>query len=159
MKPRAVFDCMIFLQGAGRPGGPAGECLRLVDEQQVTLCISAEILAEIHDVLSRPEVRRRFPGLSADWVETFVRRIALNAAWFTDVPHTVPLERDPKDEPYLNLALAADARYLVSRDRDLLDLMNDAGFCRRFPALSVLEPPAFLVEIARHSQTDEGQVE
>ena len=50
----------------------------------------------------------------------------------------------PKDEPYLDLAVAAGARYLVSRDRDLLDLMNDAQFRQRFPELIVLDPPAFL---------------
>lgn len=34
-------------------------------------------------------------------------------------------ERDPKDEPYVNLALAAGAKYLVTRDKDLLDLMSE----------------------------------
>ena len=62
----------------------------------------------------------------------------------TDVPQAFRLERDPKDEPYLDLAVAARARYLVSRDRDLLDLMNDAQFRERFPDLIVVDPPAFL---------------
>jgi hypothetical protein len=39
MTPRAVFDCMVFLQGAGRPAGPAAACLRLLDEEKVMLCV------------------------------------------------------------------------------------------------------------------------
>ena len=50
-----------------------------------------------------------------------------------EVPRIYAPERDRKDEPYLNLALEARARYLVSRDRDLLDLMSDEAFLRRIP--------------------------
>lgn len=32
--------------------------------------------------------------------------------------------RDPKDEKYINLAVAAGAEYIISRDSDLLDLMT-----------------------------------
>lgn len=39
-----------------------------------------------------------------------------------EVPREVALDRDPKDEPYLNLACVSGAEYLVSRDADLLDL-------------------------------------
>ena len=47
------------------------------------------------------------------------------AVVLTEIPKAFTLARDPKDEPYLNLALAAGARYLVTRDKDLLDLMSD----------------------------------
>ena len=35
--------------------------------------------------------------------------------------------RDPGDEPDMDLAILADAAYLVSRDRDLLDLQDPAS--------------------------------
>jgi predicted nucleic acid-binding protein len=38
----------------------------------------------------------------------------------------------------------ADARFLVSRDLDLLELMNDDVFRTRFPHLTILTPEAFL---------------
>ncbi len=37
------------------------------------------------------------------------------------VPRTVALTRDTDDEPYLNLAVASGARYLVTWDRDTLE--------------------------------------
>jgi len=157
MSVRAVFDCMVFLQGAGRPASPARACFRLVDEERVTLCLSTAILAEVRDVLTRPKTLRRFPLLSPEWAETFVRNAESKAVVLGEVPHAMALDRDPKDEPYLNLALAAQANYLVSRDLDLLDLMKDQGFRQRHPNLLILDPVAFLKEIARQEESPAGQ--
>jgi putative PIN family toxin of toxin-antitoxin system len=109
MKPLAVFDCMVFLQGAGRPASPARACFRLVDEGRVTLCLSADVLGEVRDVLTRPKVKRKFPALSPDWVEEFIQNAESKAVMVSEVPKAFSLERDPKDEPYLNLAVAAQA--------------------------------------------------
>jgi putative PIN family toxin of toxin-antitoxin system len=156
VKPHVVFDCMVFLQGAGRPAGPARACFRLVDEDRVTLCLSAEILAEVRDVLTRPRTQRKFPLLSPEWVEAFVQNAESKAVVLSAVPRAFTLERDPKDEPYLNLALAAGAQYLVSRDKDLLDLMNDASFRLRYPNLTILDPPTFLQTIVRQGQPEQA---
>lgn len=149
MKPRAVFDCMVFLQGAGRPASPARACFHRIDEGLIELCLSPEILVEIKDVLARPVLRRKFPILTADWVERFIREVASKAFQIADVPRAFSYARDPKDEPYVNLAVAAGASYLVSRDKDLLDLMTDPSFRQRFPTLTILDPVVFLHEIAR----------
>jgi putative PIN family toxin of toxin-antitoxin system len=156
--PRAVFDCMVFLQGAGRPAGPARACFHLVEEGRVTLLVSPEILAEIRDVLTRPKILRKFPLLWAEWVEAFVRNVESKAVLLAEVPRAFTLERDRKDEPYLNLALAAGAHYLVSRDLDLLDLMADDNFRQRYPDLNILDPPAFLQAVTgpRHSEQVTG---
>lgn len=58
-------------------------------------------------------------------------------------------EEAREDEKYLNLAVAVQAAYLVSRDKDLLDLMtghSDEGkdFRRRFRPLKIIEPVEFL---------------
>jgi predicted nucleic acid-binding protein len=37
-----------------------------------------------------------------------------------------------------------NARYLVSRDKDLLDLMSDGAFVASFPRLQIVDPPTFL---------------
>jgi putative PIN family toxin of toxin-antitoxin system len=153
--PRAVFDCMVFLQGAARPAGPARACFRLVEEGQVILCLSPAILAEVRDVLTRPKTLRQFPLLTREWVETFLQNAGAKAVLLTQVPRVVVLERDPKDEAYLNLALAVRARYLVSRDRDLLDLMNDSGYRQRYPDLTILDPATFLQEVSRSNRPEQ----
>ncbi|HET6878837.1 MAG TPA: hypothetical protein VFI31_01630 [Pirellulales bacterium] len=50
----AVFDCMVFLQVATSDQGPAFACLSLVETGEVTLSVSGPILAEVKDVLTRP---------------------------------------------------------------------------------------------------------
>ena len=74
----------------------------------------------------------------------FVESFASKALVVPDVPIAFTLPRDPKDEPYVNLAVATQAEFLVSRDRDLLDLMTDTDFRRRFPALLIVDPETFL---------------
>ncbi len=44
----------------------------------------------------------------------------------------------------VKVAIAAQADYLTTWDKDLLDLMGDTEFRQWFPALTILEPPALL---------------
>ena len=147
--PRVVFDCMVFLQGAARQTSPAKACLDLAEHGFVQLCLSAEIVAEVKDVLTRPEVQSKFPALIPMDVDAFMARLSMAAVHFLNVPAEFHYERDPKDTPYINLALVAQAEYLVTRDTDLLDLMHETteqgrAFRFRYPFLTILDPVAFL---------------
>ena len=156
MTERVMFDCMIFLQAAAREQSPARECLRFVETGSITLCLSPAILSEVGEVLSRPELRQRFPGLSPAWTDKFLETVGTNAVVMPDAPHQFDLPRDQKDEPYVDLAIATQCRYLVSYDRDLLDLMNDASFRKRFPNLRILDPVAFLQSLCKPSVPTQG---
>jgi uncharacterized protein len=154
-RPRAVFDCMTFLQATARPTGPAAACLRLLEAGAITLFVSDDIVREVEDVLSRPKLRRKNPLLTDQAVRQLLDRLAQLATRVESVPLQFPFPRDPKDEPYLNLAIVAGTRYLVSWDNDLLDLMADnpdgAAFRGRFPGLMILTPVAFLRELGQTS--------
>jgi putative PIN family toxin of toxin-antitoxin system len=110
----------------------------------VTLSASAAILAEVKDVLTRPQLQARFQSLTVERVDLFLQKIAVLAALVGDVPDTAFPLRDRDDLPYLNLASATKADYLVSWDKDLRDLMHDATFTARFPHLQVVDPVTFL---------------
>ncbi len=149
MTRRVVFDCMVFLQGAANSDGPAAACLRLAEKGHVELCISSEILSEVHDVLTRPKMQHRFSALTDETVSAFLARVSRFALVVSDVPRVVSLARDPKDERYLDLAVAARAECLVSRDNDLLDLMDaqrpeSQAFRAAFPQITILDPVSFL---------------
>jgi putative PIN family toxin of toxin-antitoxin system len=144
---------MLFFRAAARPQRTY-TTFRLVDEALVALCMSSEVLAEIRDVLTRPEHRTKFPALTPKAIDAFLARYLRAVNWFPKVAEVYTVERDPKDSKYVNLALAAEAPYLVTTDHDLLDLMNPAtpegrDFIRRFPKLRMLDPVAFLNEIPR----------
>jgi len=57
--------------------------------------------------------------------------------------------RDPDDEPILNLAIQEQVDYLVTRDRDLLDLGRSVDFRLRYPFIRVVDPLTFVQDIER----------
>ncbi len=156
-KPGAVFDCMVFVQALARENGPAAACQREVDRGNLILFLSPEVLAGVREVLGRPKLRRLLRRLTPEQAAAFLEDLSRRAVHVADVPRRFMSARDPKDERYVNLALAANARYLVSRDKDLLDLMNEAtpegqAFRQQYPDLKILDPAALLRELAAMQQ-------
>ncbi len=156
--PGAVFDCVVFVQALANRKGPAYACKQFVDNGQVTLYLSPQTANEVSEVLRRPKLRQKFRTLSPEKVEAFLKDLAEKAVSLSDVPSVFSYARDPKDEPYVNLAAASGARYLVTWDKDLLDLMNETreesrAFRQRFPNLIILDPVAFLQEMRQRDQS------
>jgi putative PIN family toxin of toxin-antitoxin system len=143
----AVFECVIYVQAAINNHGPAAACLTLVEGGQVKLFANTAILAEVRDVLSRDKLRKKFPHLTDETAEQFLQHIGHLAQFMPDVPSVFALQRDPDDALYVDVAVASHALFLVSRDKDLLDLMNDPTFRQRYPNLTILDPVQFLATI------------
>lgn len=144
-RPRVVFDCMIFRQADARRLSPAAACLALAEHRLIDLYVSPIILTEIKAVRSRPQIRAKFVQLTDEVVEEFVARIESIANCIDEVCASIVFPRDPKDEPYLSLAAHANAHYLVSRDRDLLE--GTADLTGLPPNLRILDPVSFLTAI------------
>jgi len=72
---------------------------------------------------------------------------------FVSSPILEEVKQTLSDPKYVNLALAAGAKYLVTRDQDLLDLMKDEAFYKQYPQLTILDSVAFLRELARSCHT------
>lgn len=150
--PAVVFDCMVFLQALANDESPAARAFDLVDAGDIKLYVSEQVLREVRKVLDRPEVRTALPGITDLGVESLFRRLDKKAVTVKDVPKVFEYLRDPSDEPYINLAIAARADYLVSRDKDLLDLMvrhdiESKQFRQRFRFLGIVDPLGLLEEI------------
>ncbi len=152
-KPRAVFDYMVYLQAVVRETSPAAACLRLAEDRQIHLFISRKILTEVQSVLCRDYIRQRFDSITDKKTSQFLNRVRKASKLVKFIPdHFDYQERDAKGEPYINLAVEVQADYLVSRDNDLLDLMNwgrEPGreFQKRFRSLRVVTPEVFLEEL------------
>jgi putative PIN family toxin of toxin-antitoxin system len=95
--------------------------------------VSKEVLAEAEDVLNRSEIRAHFPDLSDEIVGAFLKRLQKLSVFVRAVPKIFSYLRDKDDEPYINLAVAAGAEFIISRDNDLLDLMTGHAYeCKEF---------------------------
>jgi putative PIN family toxin of toxin-antitoxin system len=133
--------------------GPAAACVDLIDAGVVELYFSKSTLAELRRVLTYPRVLAISWNMTPMRTSAFVQRLTYRALLVRRVLHRFNYPRDPKDEPYINLAIAANADYLVSDDLDLLSLMTAHDLAsKRFRRLShplhVVKPSEFL-KIAR----------
>ena len=85
--------------------------------------VSPAVIAELREVTNRPKViakLRLIPGR----VEEFFDTVEIAATILDGFPEHFIYQPNPDDAHYVNLALAADAQLVVSRDKDLLDLMD-----------------------------------
>ena len=144
-----VFDTNIFLQALASRGGPAVKCLAYFEQGKIMLAVSRATLAEVEEVLSRSHLRSKYPLLTDERVATLLDRLLYRGIYLRHVRQHFTYPRDPKDEPQLNLAIEVKADYLISRDNDLLDLMNwnqaeGREFQKRFRLLKIVTPEEFL---------------
>ena len=140
LTPSVVFDCNLFVQGIANRNSPARKALRLFFNGDISLFVSEPIIREVRDVLNRAEARRQLPGINDRIVKPFFTKLETKAILIANVPEECHYERDPDDELYINLAIVTNAAYLVSRDKDLLDLMTTSTdiarqFRSRYPFL------------------------
>ena len=153
--PRAVFDAVVFVQALISGRGQAAACIDRIKNGDAVLFLSDAVLAEMNDVPLRPELTRRYSQLTPERVDAFVKDIRAKAVHIARPSRAFALPRDPKDEPYTDLAVAADAKYLVTwNDRHLTYLMRkdtEEGklFCQAFPSISILTPPDFLKALSQ----------
>ncbi len=155
---RAVFDCNAFWQMFfGTITG--NQCWDLVKDGRVELIVSRAVIEEIADVLTRPETQARFITATDEKVKAFIDEILEQATFIKSVSPHFSYPRDPKDEPYINLAVESEADFLVSRDKDLLDLMigydrASKEFRQRFRPLTVVDTKTFIERAADSAVMD-----
>lgn len=153
-RPRVVFDCNTLVQAIAFDQSPAAECLRLAESGAIELFVSKPTLAEFRRVLAYDEILALSPNMTPARIAAFLQRLIYRAIFIRYVRHAVDYPRDPSDEPYLDLAVAAKADYLVSRDNDLLSLATGhSTICKQFRRkshpLRVVDPEAFLAAVRR----------
>jgi len=154
LKPAAiVLDCMVFIQIVASKG-TSYRCFQRVLDGQRTLLMSKEVLGELQDVLHRPELRRKLPGLTEERTRALIHHISELAEHVEPVLSFMRFPPDPRDEPYLNLAIGGRAQELLTRDKALLRLSNPADPLRS--QLHALHPKLRLMEPERFLESPEG---
>ena len=135
---RVVVDTGILVSGLIHPQGAPGEVLRTLRDGRFIPIYTTPMVVEIIDVLGRPFFREKYriyPGDATTLVnllrlrgELVVPQAAMNAC------------RDPKDNKFLEAAIAGNADVIVSGDKDLLVLNS-------FEGISILRPAEFLAKL------------
>ena len=125
----AVIDTGVFVAGVFWHHEPH-LCLKVWLHGLMTPVMSEEILAEYEAVLARVKQEQQFTTDTALWLNT-LRKSAL---WVEPIPFEEKVCRDPKDNKFIEAALAErDCYTIIARDRDLTVLKKPFGIDIRTP--------------------------
>lgn len=100
------------------------------------ILVSDEVHSEISEVLKRPKFKKYFPDREPDNLLIQIAAVAQQV----EISEKITACRDPKDNMYLELAIAGQADCIVTGDKALLDLhpfrnvpiISPAEFVRQF---------------------------
>jgi putative PIN family toxin of toxin-antitoxin system len=152
---KVAFDCPVFAQALINPRGPAAACLAHAQRGRLLLFVSDYMLQEIREL---PHKLRPQLGVTSGTVERLIDDLAKYAQPVGGVPPLYTHPIDPDDSHYINLAIATKSKLIVTRDRHLLNLMDDRrkeanDFKYRFPDLMVITPDALTELLRKEEQT------
>ncbi len=124
-----VLDTNAVVSAIFWPSSTARRCLAGLARRQYGIAVSHDVVTEYEAVAA--ELQPQFPSCNSAGALAWLR---LKARWVEPAPLGKPRSRDPKDDPFLACALAASAKYLVTRDDDLLALGKPFGIETITPA-------------------------
>ena len=113
-------------------GGKPQEILEAALAGDFCLCVSEPMVAELQGVLQRPKFE-----FNRQIVQSIVSEITLLAEWVTPTKHFELVEDDPADNDVIDCAVEANADFLISGDRHLLQL----GTCVN---IQIVSPNSFI---------------
>ena len=134
-----VLDTNVIISAIVNPDRSPGKILELVFDQEVSLCLSPPMIAEIRRVLRYPKIVNliKQKGRTVELEEEQIDKIVEIARVTTGQVTIKPIATDPDDDMFLECAIEANADYIISGDKHLKDLGN-------FQGVPILTPRAFL---------------
>lgn len=136
---RVVFNTVIFVRSLINPSGLWGKVV-FAHAGKYQLVLSRPIVEEILEVVKRPELTMKYRSVGELNAMTLLGFFA--RATHVEVGEIAAISQEHKDDKFLATALAAQAEYVVSEDRDLLDL-------KEYEEIHIIDGRAFLV-LQRH---------
>jgi uncharacterized protein len=119
---RAVLDANVFISALIQPKGNPGRILRrLLEAQEFSLVLSEAILQELRHSLDYPRVRRRL-AFSTDELDERIALLRSAAILVEGAVRNRVVTADPDDDKYIAAAQDGLATFIVTGDRDLLEL-------------------------------------
>jgi uncharacterized protein len=134
---RVVLDTNVVVSAVMSARGAPNTIVRAWANDEFHLLVSASIIAEYADVLTRPDISR-YIRLTATEIDHLL--VALGACEHVSEldPVTGAVPADPDDEPFLTCAVHGNADVLVSGDVHLTALNAYRG-------IPIVTPAAFLM--------------
>ena len=139
---RVVLDTNVIISATLIRGGNEDQILRAWQRGAFELVLSPPILEELGRALFYEKLRK-FHWMTDKEISELLQALAASSVVISGRAK-VNASRDPDDDKFLAAATEAEARFVVTGDRDLLDLKNYRG-------VRIVRPLLFLKIIRRAS--------
>ena len=136
---KVVLDTSVCVAALLSDSGASARIVKAVLARLIQHATTDEILEEVRGVLGREKFR-----LSIEKQRTFVHLLTDSSHVLTHLDKfRVERCRDPQDDMFLSLANQVGADFLISLDRDLIEL-------GKIGVTKILTPGDFLKEVGEH---------
>ncbi len=141
---RAVLDTNTLVSAViNTDSSVAQEIYQNAKKKRFLLTISPPILTEVDKVLHRPKVIKAHKR-SLQELKEAIKGIA-DVSLIVPGKTEIEVVRDPDDDKIIVAAVEGNADYIVSRDKDLLDLKEYQGMNKFFPSkIKIITPEKFM---------------
>ncbi|MEE9308274.1 MAG: putative toxin-antitoxin system toxin component, PIN family [Spirochaetia bacterium] len=133
---RVVVDTNVLVSSFLTPKGHPRAVIDLWKTGQISLCVSEEILEEYLEVLARLGLRGE-PELK-NLLRMFKRKE--NLVFRKVAAHFHRVKEDPADDKFIDCAIGARARYIISGDSHLLKV-------KQFKTVKIVSPVQFVAQM------------
>jgi hypothetical protein len=133
---RVVVDTNVLVSSFLTPKGHPRAVIDLWKTGQISLCVSEEILEEYLEVLARLGLRGE-PELE-NLLRMFKRKE--NLVFRKVAVHFHRVKEDPADDKFIDCAVGARARYIISGDFHLLNV-------KQFKTVKIVSPEQFVAQM------------
>lgn len=137
---KIVIDTNVFISSFLSSRGSPRKIVDLWKKGEVVLCLSAGILGEYIEVLSRLGLEDE-PELK-EVLDLFRLHLYCELVVCDDTLHVI--EADPDDDKFIECAVVSGAAFIISGDKHLKEL-------RQYEGIPILSPAEFMQTAARQN--------
>ena len=126
-----ILDTNVFISGIFW-SGPPYKILKAWQHRKLGLVVSQDIIDE-YDRVSKA-LSKQYPNID---LSPFIGLLAINSKMYAPSKLNEQISRDLDDDKFIACALAANVKYIISGDQDLLTISDYQG-------ISIIKPGVFV---------------
>ncbi len=133
---KVVLDTNQIISALLKPTSNSARLLDLIEKEKLSLLISVEIVLEIRKVLQYPKIKKILE-MSTSEIDNLLNKLLKVAVCTPGEIKIDIVKSDPTDNKFLECALEGNADFIITGDKDLLQIKS-------FKGIKIMNPADFL---------------